>query len=159
MPHAKSLYVQVLRSPILAALLHSTPAAGVSQPLRHGTRNGITELSLRAPPIFGWAAITLGISPHSSYLLKLILLNSRPENSMHCLENVRLVSFLSKISMTVKTVNIHRNILWIFSSLSCSSLYPAKLHFLYYQGPDHFFKKASLAYSYLGNHPQYTIHY
>jgi len=25
-----------------------------------------TELSQRAPPIFGWAAITLGIGPHSS---------------------------------------------------------------------------------------------
>jgi len=35
-------------------------AAGISQTLRHGTRNGITELSQRAPPIFGWAAITLG---------------------------------------------------------------------------------------------------
>ena len=62
-----SLYVQVLRSPILAALLHGTPAAGVSQTLRRGTRNGITELSQRAPPISGWAAITLGIGPHSSY--------------------------------------------------------------------------------------------
>jgi len=29
-------YVQVLRSPLLAALLHGTPAAGVSQTLRHG---------------------------------------------------------------------------------------------------------------------------
>jgi len=46
------------------ALLHGTPAAGVR--LRRGTRNGITELSQRAPPIFGWAAITLGIDPHSS---------------------------------------------------------------------------------------------
>jgi len=61
-----SLYVQVLRSPILAALLHGTPTAGVSQTLRRGTRNGITEFSQRAPPIFGWAAITLGIGPHSS---------------------------------------------------------------------------------------------
>ena len=60
------LYVQVLRSPILAALLHGTPAAGISQTLRCGTRNGIRELSQRAPPVFGWAAITLGISPHSS---------------------------------------------------------------------------------------------
>jgi len=34
--------------------------------LRRGTRNGITELSQTAPPIFGWAAITLGIRPHSS---------------------------------------------------------------------------------------------
>jgi len=59
-----SLYVQVLRSPILSALLHGTPAAGVSQTLRRGTRNGITELSQRAPPIFGRAAITLGIGPH-----------------------------------------------------------------------------------------------
>jgi len=39
-----SLYVQVLRSLILAVLLHGTPAAGVSQTLRRGTTNGITEL-------------------------------------------------------------------------------------------------------------------
>ena len=32
-----------------------------------GTRNGITELSQKAPLIFGWAAITLGIGPHSSF--------------------------------------------------------------------------------------------
>jgi len=63
-----SLFVQVLRSPILAALLHGTPAAGVSQSLRRGTRNGITELLQRAPLIFGSAAITLGIGPHSSSL-------------------------------------------------------------------------------------------
>jgi len=61
-----SRYVQVLRSPILATLLHGTPAAGVRQTLRRGTRNGITEISQRARPIFGWAAITLGIGPHSS---------------------------------------------------------------------------------------------
>jgi len=63
-----SLYIKVLRSLILAALLHGTPAVGVSQTLQHGTRNGITELSLSAPPIFGWAAMTLGIGPHSSYI-------------------------------------------------------------------------------------------
>jgi len=63
------LCIQVLRSPILAALLHGTPAAGVSQTLRRGTLNGITELSQRAPSTFGWAAITLGIGPHSSFIL------------------------------------------------------------------------------------------
>jgi len=64
-----SLYVQgVLRSPILAALPHDTPVAGVCQTLRRRTRNGITELSQRAPPIFGRAVITLGIGPHSSYI-------------------------------------------------------------------------------------------
>ena len=42
-----SLCVQVLRSPILASLLHGTPAAGVSQTLRHGTRNRITEICRR----------------------------------------------------------------------------------------------------------------
>jgi len=63
------LCVQVLRSPILSALLHGTAAAGVSQTSRHGTRNGITELSQTAPHIFGWAAITLGIGPHYSYFL------------------------------------------------------------------------------------------
>ena len=46
----------------------STPAADVSHTLWHGTRNGITELSQRAPPIFGRAAITLGIGPHCSSL-------------------------------------------------------------------------------------------
>ena len=61
-----SLCVQVLRSHILAALLHGTPAAGLSQTLRRGTRNGISELLQRAPPIFSWAAITFGIGPHSS---------------------------------------------------------------------------------------------
>jgi len=64
-PVQNSLYVQVLPS-ILAALLHGTPSAGVSQALRRSTRNGITELSQRAPPIFDWAAMTLGIGPRSS---------------------------------------------------------------------------------------------
>jgi len=61
-----SFCVQILHSAILTALLHSTQAVGVSQSLRHGTRNGITELSQRAPPIFGREAITLGIRPHCS---------------------------------------------------------------------------------------------
>ena len=45
-----SLCVQVLRSPILAALLHGTGALALAvadrQTLRRGTRNGITELLL-----------------------------------------------------------------------------------------------------------------
>jgi len=32
-------------------------------------RNEITELLQRTPPIFGWAAITLAIDPHSSCIL------------------------------------------------------------------------------------------
>ena len=43
---------QVLRSHILAVLLHGTRAVGVNQTLRRGTRNGITELSQTAPPIW-----------------------------------------------------------------------------------------------------------
>jgi len=39
---------------------------GHHQTLWRGTRNGIMELLQRAPPIFGRAAITLGIGPHSS---------------------------------------------------------------------------------------------
>ena len=58
---------QVLHSPILTTLLHDTRAVGISQTLRHGTRNGIAELSQRAPPIFDWVSITLGIGPHSSF--------------------------------------------------------------------------------------------
>jgi len=66
LPGVKFALLQVLHSPILPALLHGTRAAVISQTLWRGTRNEITELSLRAPPRFGWAAITLGISPHSS---------------------------------------------------------------------------------------------
>jgi len=61
-----SLCAQVLRYPILAALLHGTPAAVISQTLWRGTNNGITDLPQTAPPLFGWAAITLGVGPHSS---------------------------------------------------------------------------------------------
>jgi len=39
-----SLCIQVLHSPISAALLHGTRAVGVSHSLRRGTRNGVTEL-------------------------------------------------------------------------------------------------------------------
>ena len=42
---------------VLAALLHGTPVLGVSQ---------ICGVEQRAPAIFGRAAITLGIGPHSS---------------------------------------------------------------------------------------------
>ena len=62
-----SLCVQVLRCPILAALLHGTTAASVSQTLRRGTRNGIMKLLQTASPRFRWAAITLGIGPHSCF--------------------------------------------------------------------------------------------
>ena len=61
-----SLYFQVLCSPILAALLYGTPAAGVGQTLRPSTLNGIVEVSQMAPPIFVWVAVTLGIGQHSS---------------------------------------------------------------------------------------------
>jgi len=44
---------------VLAALLHDTPVLGVSQTLR---------VDQRAPPIFGRAAIMLGIGPRSSLI-------------------------------------------------------------------------------------------
>jgi len=62
-----SLRVKVLRYPTLGALLYGTRAVGVSETLRRGTRNRVTEISEKAPLIFGRAAITLGIGPHSSF--------------------------------------------------------------------------------------------
>ena len=72
-----SLCDKVLRSPILAVLLHNTRAVGVSQTLWHGTRNGITELLLLVISTEGaiyipMAVITLGIGPHSSFRLNSI---------------------------------------------------------------------------------------
>jgi len=67
-----------------AALLHGTRAAGVSQTLRRGTRNGITELSQTAPPILGRAAITLGIGPHSSCVYSVVYFRQHEESSIRC---------------------------------------------------------------------------
>jgi len=70
-----SLSVQDFRSPISTALLHTVydiRATAVSQTLWGGTRNEITELSQTAPPIFGWAAITLDVDPHSSFFIFLV---------------------------------------------------------------------------------------
>jgi len=63
---------QVLCSTILAALLHGILAAGVSQTLQHGRRNGITEIWQTASPIFSWVAIMMGIRPHSSNIYILL---------------------------------------------------------------------------------------
>jgi len=67
-----SLCVQVLRSPMLAALLHGTPAAGVSQTVRHGTRNGITELSKTAPLYIRLGGHHVGHGPTFLVFLSLI---------------------------------------------------------------------------------------
>jgi len=90
-------YVQVLRSPILAALLHGTPAAGVSQTLRLGTRNRITEVLQTALPIFGWAAITLGIGPHSSFvtIVTIITTTTPGRGANYCYQRVYLSVYLS----------------------------------------------------------------
>ena len=58
LPRAKfSLRPSLAYSPILTALLHGTPATGVSQTLRRGTRNGITDFSRgRHQYSAGWAS-------------------------------------------------------------------------------------------------------
>jgi len=47
LPRAKFTLRPSLRSPILAALVHGTPAAGISQTLRRDTRNGIRNFRRR----------------------------------------------------------------------------------------------------------------
>jgi len=51
LPGAKFTFRPSLAFSYMTALLHGTPAAGVSQTLRRGTRHGITELSQMAPPV------------------------------------------------------------------------------------------------------------
>jgi len=103
-----SLCVQVLHSPILAALLHGSPAAALGQTLRRGTRNGITELSQRVPPIFGWAAITLGICPHScTYLLLQSICgtrNSSRQTSLQCLSTISDEVFSDEDKILIKAL-------------------------------------------------------
>jgi len=71
LPRAKFTLRQTLAfsyigSVIITTVMYGTRAVGVSESVRRRTSNGITELSQRAPPIFSWAAITLGIGTHSS---------------------------------------------------------------------------------------------
>jgi len=65
---------------VLAALLHATLVVGVSQTLRG-----------RVPPIFGKAAITLGIGPHSSFFffLSSFFLASSQRSEIGCLPYFR----------------------------------------------------------------------
>ena len=71
-PGAKFTLRPSLAFSYVGSLLHGTPAVGISQTLQCGTRNAIMELSQRVPPILGWAAITLDIGPHSSFVLFLL---------------------------------------------------------------------------------------
>jgi len=62
-----SLGVHVLYYPILAALVHGTRAVVISQTLRRGTRRELQKFcSSFAQPVFGRAAIALGIGQNSS---------------------------------------------------------------------------------------------
>jgi len=69
LPAAKYTLRPSVAFPVLAVLLHGIRAVGISQSLWRVTRNGIAELSQRAPPIFGRAAITFGIGPRSNTLV------------------------------------------------------------------------------------------
>ena len=69
-----SLCVQVLRSPIDSVTARHS-SSGRQPNFAVWYKNGIRELSQRAPHIFGWAAITLGIGQHSSCCLNGMLLH------------------------------------------------------------------------------------
>jgi len=70
-PRAKFTLRPSLAFSYIGSVTARHSCSGVSQSLRRGTRNGSTELSQRTPPMFGWAAMTLGIGPHSSLLFPL----------------------------------------------------------------------------------------
>jgi len=61
-PMQNSLYDQLLRSPIIGSVTARHTTSEREPILRRPTRNRITELSQRAPPIFGWAAIARGVA-------------------------------------------------------------------------------------------------
>ena len=66
LPGAKFTLCPSLVFSYISSITARHSKGGLSQTLRRGTRNGITELSQMASPIFGWAAITLGVGSHSS---------------------------------------------------------------------------------------------
>jgi len=60
----------------IGSVIAQHSSSGRQPTLWRGTRNGITELSQRVPPTVGWAAITLGIGPHSSIIPVFLKLRS-----------------------------------------------------------------------------------
>ena len=92
-----SLYVQLLRSPILAALFRGTAAAGVSQTLRRGTIYIYKEwnygtFAQGANCIFGWAAITLVIGSHSTLIYFYITFVAFLQEFLHTKIQISFVS-------------------------------------------------------------------
>ena len=85
LPAAKFTLRSSLLISYISSFLHGSRAVDVSQSLRRGTRNGITDLSRKAPSIFGRAAITLGIGPHSSCIVNAVLSYGvyTPVNHLH----------------------------------------------------------------------------
>jgi len=57
LPHAKLTLHPSLAFSYIDSVTAWHSSSGVTQTLRRGTRNGITEHLQTAPPIFGWAAI------------------------------------------------------------------------------------------------------
>jgi len=85
--------VQILRSPLLAALLHNTGAVCVSGVWQGGELRNFR--SSFAPPIFHRAAITLGIGPHSSSFFS-------------CVEKDNKTSSFPRPSVTDRTFSHHK---------------------------------------------------
>jgi len=70
LPRAKFTLCPSLAFSYIGSITAWHSISGVSETLQRGTRNGISELLQRVPSIFGWAAIMLGIGPHSSLVHK-----------------------------------------------------------------------------------------
>ena len=105
LPDAKfTLHPSLAFSYTGSVILHGTPVAGVSQILRRGTRNGITELTQRAPPIFGWAAITL-----ADILVMATLCNRAGHYifALWFLSSICLSSFFSSPNLSGRRVDVY----------------------------------------------------
>jgi len=96
-----------------------------SAKLRRGTRNGIRELSQRALPIFGWAAITLGIGPHSSDCMEMFIFQTPYHDIIRrkCFQRTYCVKFVRSLpknncvapSPDCMSVGLHILLfLWVF---------------------------------------------
>ena len=102
LPRAKFTLHPSLAFSYIAALLHGTPAVGLSQTLRRGTRNGMQ----RAPHIFCWAAITLGIGPHSSCGIASWDLLQRCQSDMLPLDHCSLCYLVTSTFMAIIQDNL-----------------------------------------------------
>jgi len=96
LPRAKFTFRPSLAFSYIGSVTARHASSGRARKFAARTRNGITELSQTVPLILGWAAITLGIGPHSSYHISSFITEVVTRNFNRLINNQKLCELSSR---------------------------------------------------------------